>query len=145
MALTAVIPCGDRTRDLWIRSPTRYPLRQRDWWMLAVKVRISAHKVFWGKENLFLAQGARYFFQGKLLITDGKSKELSKYVLFFIDFLFNKFLKKLFSKKLSLFHEIRAAFCLVKASIRLTPAWYAIFFVSLPLLNALISWLVIWH
>ena len=24
------IPCGDRTHDLWIRSPTRYPLRQRD-------------------------------------------------------------------------------------------------------------------
>ena len=24
------IPRGDRTHDLWIRSPTRYPLRQRD-------------------------------------------------------------------------------------------------------------------
>lgn len=27
---TTCIPCGDRTHDLWIRSPTRYPLRQRD-------------------------------------------------------------------------------------------------------------------
>ena len=24
------IPSGDRTQDLWIRSPTRYPLRYRD-------------------------------------------------------------------------------------------------------------------
>ena len=24
------IPAGIRTRDLWIRSPTRYPLRYRD-------------------------------------------------------------------------------------------------------------------
>jgi hypothetical protein len=31
------IPCGDRTHDLWIRSPTRYPLRQRDGKMLVPK------------------------------------------------------------------------------------------------------------
>ena len=23
----SIIPSGDRTQDLWIRSPTRYPLR----------------------------------------------------------------------------------------------------------------------
>lgn len=26
------IPAGGRTRDLWIRSPTRFPLRHRDSW-----------------------------------------------------------------------------------------------------------------
>ena len=25
------IPAGGRTQDLWIRSPTRYPLRYGDW------------------------------------------------------------------------------------------------------------------
>ena len=41
--IVIIIPCGDRTHDLWIRSPTRYPLRQRDRWPQTVQV-VFLHK-----------------------------------------------------------------------------------------------------
>ena len=59
--IVIIIPCGDRTHDLWIRSPTRYPLRQRD---LSKEVEIFTlclHFIFiaimsrcvYGKKNIF--------------------------------------------------------------------------------------------
>lgn len=39
------IPGGDRTHDLWIRSPTRYPLRHRDL-MMSGAYRLSYKRQF---------------------------------------------------------------------------------------------------
>lgn len=39
------IPCGDRTRDLWIRSPTPYPLGQWDYICRGAVFGIEIHTV----------------------------------------------------------------------------------------------------
>ncbi|KRY39325.1 hypothetical protein T01_15178 [Trichinella spiralis] len=33
-----LIPGGDRTHDLWVRSPTRYPLRYRDFYRCGIRL-----------------------------------------------------------------------------------------------------------